>query len=56
MPLGTVQAPSLSMEYSDLQCTVELVSDVDSAIQHISKYGSNHTDVIVTENNDVAQR
>lgn len=41
-------------EYSALECTIEVVSDVDDAINHIYKYGSSHTDVIVTEHRDTA--
>jgi len=41
-------------EYGALECTIEVVSDVDDAISHIHKYGSNHTDVIVTEHASTA--
>lgn len=40
----------LKHEYNDLQLTVELIDSVDEAIKHINKYGSNHTDAIVTNN------
>lgn len=42
-------ATDLHHEYGDLQVTVEMVDDVSNAINHIHKYGSSHTDVIVTE-------
>lgn len=39
----------LKHEYGDLACTIEIVKDVYDAIDHIHKYGSGHTDVIVSE-------
>lgn len=30
----------------------QIVKDVDAAIDHIHKFGSSHTDVIVAENNE----
>ncbi|BHF72836.1 hypothetical protein SprV_0401590700 [Sparganum proliferum] len=42
-------APSLSMEYSDKKCTVEVVSLLEDAILHIETFGSSHTETIVTE-------
>jgi glutamate-5-semialdehyde dehydrogenase len=41
-------------EYLDLILAVKVVSGVDAAIEHIRKYGSNHSDAIVTENYDTA--
>lgn len=43
-------AQQMNNEYSDLELTIELVNDVESAIEHINKYGSNHTDSIITKN------
>lgn len=37
------------IEYSDLKITVEVVASVDIAVDHINRYGSHHTDVIVSE-------
>ncbi|MBU2533972.1 MAG: glutamate-5-semialdehyde dehydrogenase, partial [Alphaproteobacteria bacterium] len=36
-------------EYLDAIISVKLVDGVDEAIEHIAKYGSNHTDCILTE-------
>jgi glutamate-5-semialdehyde dehydrogenase len=37
-------------EYLDLILNVKIVKDMDEAIRHIEKYGSAHSDAIVTEN------
>jgi delta-1-pyrroline-5-carboxylate synthetase len=50
LTFGPPPAKSLRTEYSRLGVTVEIVSDVLGAIEHINTYGSSHTDVIVTEN------
>jgi glutamate-5-semialdehyde dehydrogenase len=41
-------------EFLDLILAVRVVKDVDAAIQHIQKYGSNHSDAIVTKNQKTA--
>nr|XP_039261540.1 delta-1-pyrroline-5-carboxylate synthase-like [Styela clava] len=46
---------SLNKEYSDLECCIEVVDDVTDAIAHIHKYGSSHTDAIVTNNEETAE-
>ena len=38
-----------------MECTIELVKNVNDAIDHIHKHGSSHTDVIVTEDPDTKQ-
>ena len=43
-------------EYLDLILSVKVVSGVDEAIEHIMKYGSYHSDAIVTENKRTAQK
>ena len=36
-------------EYLDLRLSVRVVDGVDAAIDHVNRYGSHHTDTIVTE-------
>jgi glutamate-5-semialdehyde dehydrogenase len=43
-------------EYLDKILAVRVVDDLDAAMAHIRKYGSDHTDAIVTENYSAAQR
>lgn len=50
LTFGPPVAKSLRHEYGSLEATIEVVSGLDSAIDHIHKYGSSHTDVIITEN------
>jgi glutamate-5-semialdehyde dehydrogenase len=37
-------------EYLALEIAVRIVDDFDQAVEHIQRYGSGHTEVIVTEN------
>jgi delta-1-pyrroline-5-carboxylate synthetase len=50
IPFPPPPASSLRIEYGDLQCSIEVVDDINDAIEHINKFSSNHTDSIVTEN------
>ncbi len=43
-------------EYLDLILSVKVVESVDEAIEHIARYGSAHSDAIVTDNYSRAQR
>ncbi len=43
-------------EYLDAILTAGVVDGVDAAIAHIERYGSHHTDAIVTENRAVAEK
>jgi glutamate-5-semialdehyde dehydrogenase len=43
-------------EFLDLIISVKIVADIDDAIRHINKYGSKHTDVIVTSSLAASQQ
>lgn len=43
-------------EYLDYILSIKLVDDIDEAIAHINKYGSHHTDSIITECSEAADR
>ncbi|WP_372613067.1 glutamate-5-semialdehyde dehydrogenase [Aquicoccus sp.] len=43
-------------EYLDMDIAARVVPDIDAAIAHIQRYGSNHTDCIVTEDDTTAAR
>jgi glutamate-5-semialdehyde dehydrogenase len=45
-----------STEYLDAIIAAKLVDGVDAAIAHIERYGSHHTDAIVTEDQAAAER
>uniref|UniRef100_A0A8C6MKB1 Delta-1-pyrroline-5-carboxylate synthase n=1 Tax=Nothobranchius furzeri TaxID=105023 RepID=A0A8C6MKB1_NOTFU len=50
------EVKSLRTEYGDLECCIEVVDSMQDAVDHIHKYGSSHTDVIVTENENTAEQ
>ena len=43
-------------EYLDLIISIKNVNDIDEAIDHINKYGSHHTDCIVTKDAAAAEK
>ena len=53
---GTVAAKpeDFGNEFLDMICATKLVDGVDEAITHIRQYGSNHTDAIITEDQQAA--
>lgn len=60
--LGAVEAEDImaedafNTEYLDMIISVKLVDSVDEAIAHINRFGSHHTDCILTENKETAER
>ena len=57
---GTAAEPATeedwATEYLDLRISVKLVGDLDEAINHINRYGSHHTDAILTNHHPSAMR
>lgn len=50
------EASDWDTEYTDLKLSIKIVADLQEAIEHINTHGSGHTDMIVTENKDAAER
>ena len=54
--VASVKEEDFYMEYLDLILNVKVVKGIDEAMEHIAKYGSAHSDSIVTENYEKAMR
>ena len=50
------QPSDFGREFLDKILAVKVVDDLDQALLHVAKYGSNHTEAICTESYDRAQR
>lgn len=46
---------SFGTEFLDYKMSVKCVYNANEAIEHISKYGSKHSEAIITENKEIAQ-
>lgn len=56
LKFGPSLAASMRTEYGNMECAIEIVEDIDEAIDHINKFGSSHTDSIVTNNDENAAK
>nr|AJP75147.1 pyrroline-5-carboxylate synthetase [Leptinotarsa decemlineata] len=54
LTFGPPLAKSMKHEYGSLECCIEVVKNMDEAINHIHTFGSGHTEVIITENKESA--
>ena len=45
-----------ALEHGDKTLAYKIVENIDEAINHINTYGSGHTDCIITENNENAEK
>ncbi|HEX3209401.1 MAG TPA: gamma-glutamyl-phosphate reductase, partial [Geminicoccaceae bacterium] len=45
-----------STEYLDAILSIKLVDGLDTAVAHVNRYGSHHTDTIVTDDRTAAER
>lgn len=50
------ESESFHHEYVDLIIALKIVGGVDESIQHINTYGSHHTDCILTQNAETAEK
>uniref|UniRef100_A0AAR5Q5F0 Delta-1-pyrroline-5-carboxylate synthase n=1 Tax=Dendroctonus ponderosae TaxID=77166 RepID=A0AAR5Q5F0_DENPD len=56
LQFGPPLAKSMKKEYGSLELCIEVVDNLDQAVEHIHKYGSSHTDAIITENHETAEK
>ncbi|MFC1690582.1 glutamate-5-semialdehyde dehydrogenase [Nanoarchaeota archaeon] len=56
LKINKAEEKDWSTEYNDLILSIKVVKDLDEAISHINKFGSGHTDSIVTKNQDTAKK
>ncbi|MGC8493124.1 MAG: glutamate-5-semialdehyde dehydrogenase [Syntrophobacteraceae bacterium] len=56
VPCGAATEEDWHAEYLDLVLSVRVVADMDEAVRHITRYGSQHTEAIVTQNFERAHR
>ena len=54
LKVDIMQEEDFSTEYNDLVISLKLVDDVVEAVRHINRYGSHHTDSILTEDDAAA--
>lgn len=56
IPCEIIADDDFKNEYLDLVLAIKLVDSLDEAILHINKFGSHHTDCIITEDDSAAAR
>ncbi len=54
--LGCRQTTDWHTEYLDLKISLKITDSLDDAAEHINNYGSGHTDTIITQDPDAAER
>jgi len=54
--VGPATDDDFGREYSDLKMSVAVAADLDAAIAHINRYGTGHTEAILTQDLDAARR
>jgi glutamate-5-semialdehyde dehydrogenase len=56
VPIEPVADDEWHTEYGDLTLAVKVIPGITEAMEHIEKYGSAHTDAIITEDAEAARR
>ena len=54
--VGVATDADYGREYSDLKMSVAVAADLDAAIAHVNRYGTGHTEAILTRDLDAARR
>jgi glutamate-5-semialdehyde dehydrogenase len=54
--LSVAEEADWSTEYLDLILSLRVVDSLDAAVAHMEKYGSHHSDAIITKNSATAER
>ncbi|MEO0408569.1 MAG: glutamate-5-semialdehyde dehydrogenase [Cyanobacteria bacterium P01_A01_bin.135] len=55
VPMAAATDEDWATEYSDLILAVRVVPSLEAAIDHINRYGSRHTEAIITQDNTAAR-
>jgi glutamate-5-semialdehyde dehydrogenase len=55
-PMGVATDDDFGREFLSLEMTVAVAPDLDAAIEHVNRFGTGHTEAIVTRDLDAAQR
>lgn len=56
VPAKAASPQDFGKEFLDLILAVKVVDDLDAALEHIARFGSEHTEAIVTRSRDAARR
>lgn len=56
VPYGLAAPEDYGREFLELKLAVRVVDGLDGALQHIARYGTEHTEAIVTKDRDAARR
>jgi len=54
--IGVADETDYATEFLDYKLSVRVVDSLDEAIDHVNKYGTGHSEVIVTPDDDAAER
>lgn len=56
LPLNAATNEDWQTEYCEAILSIKLVDSIDEAIDHINSYGSGHTDAIITDDREAAEK
>jgi glutamate-5-semialdehyde dehydrogenase len=54
--MGTATEADFGQEFLDLKLSVAVVDSLDAAIEHVNRYGTGHTEAILTTDTAAAER